>query len=73
MLTNAVQNIPPRRRDKLYCEIQRIVSEVAAIDRSLEGIGEGLAVDDALEEIASLISTELALARRRGCRVPAHA
>ncbi|MBI3830136.1 MAG: hypothetical protein HY291_11500 [Planctomycetes bacterium] len=65
MFTNAVQCIPPRRRDQLYCEIQKIVEEVAAVDRSLEGIGEGIAVDEALESITELLTTEVSRARRR--------
>lgn len=59
MLVNAVQQLTPCRRDRLYCEIQRIVGEVAAVDRSLEGVGEGLVVDEALEEIAILMDEEL--------------
>lgn len=68
MLSNAVQSIPARRRDQLYCEIQRIVSEVSAVDRSLEGIGEGMAIDEALEEIVELMSTEVTRARRKSRR-----
>ena len=56
--------IPAQRRDAAYREICRIVNEVSAADRSLEGVGEGLAVDEALEEICELIAGELQRARK---------
>lgn len=70
MSSNDIAAIPSHRRDLLFCEIQRKVNEVEAIDRSLEGIGEGLAVDECLEDIADLMATEIQEAsvssRRKG-------
>ena len=47
-----------RRRDNLFAEIRRLVSEVDAQDRSLEHCGEGMAIDESLEEICSLLRRE---------------
>ncbi len=57
--------IPARRRDAIFGEIHRVINEVDAVDRSLEGIGEGMAVDEALEEIVSLLQGEMKRASRR--------
>ena len=56
--------VPARRRDAIYAEICRLVNEVDAVDRSLEGMGEGIAVDEALEEICDLIGAELQSVRK---------
>ena len=47
-----------RRRDNLFAEIRRLVSEVDAQDRSLEHCGEGMAIDESLEEICGLLRRE---------------
>jgi hypothetical protein len=59
-----VGQIPPRRRDLVFAEIKRIVSETEAVDRSLEGIGEAMALDEALEQIADLLGAEVRLAQK---------
>ncbi|MBI3832195.1 MAG: hypothetical protein HY291_21920 [Planctomycetes bacterium] len=71
MRTLNVLQMPPRRRDEAFGRIRQIVTEVAAVDRALEGVGEGLAVDEALEEIVELLAEELARPRtRRRLAVP---
>ena len=57
--------IPAKRRDALFAQIQSLTSEIGAIDRSLEGVGEGMAVDECLEEIVGLLSGELKRVSRR--------
>jgi hypothetical protein len=57
--------IPPKRRDSLFAEIRTLVSEIDAIDRSLAGIGEGWAIDDALAEIVTQLGGELRRCSRR--------
>ena len=57
--------IPSYRRDRLFQEIRDRVTEVDAIDRSLNGIGEGMAVDECLEEIVDAVNSEIMLAVRR--------
>lgn len=68
MTAASVQEIPPRRRDGLFAEIKRVVAEAEAIDRSLEPLGEAMAQDEALEEIAGLLAAEIARARRASRR-----
>ncbi|MCK6499233.1 MAG: hypothetical protein L6Q38_07105 [Nitrospira sp.] len=68
MTAEAVTLIPPRRRDGLFAEIKRVVAEAEAVDRALEPLGEALAQDEALEEIAGLLAAEIARARRASSR-----
>ena len=65
MSKTRLHDIPPKRRDAIFGEIHRLTEEVGAIDRSLDGIGEGFAVDEALEEIVGLLSSEMKRTRRR--------
>jgi hypothetical protein len=65
MSRRLLHGIPPKRRDALFGEIHRLTAEVGAIDRSLDGHGEGFAVDEALEEIVVLLGSELKQAKRR--------
>lgn len=67
MSSSDISSIPSHRRDLLFAEISRKVNEVEAIDRSLEGIGEGMAIDEALEEIVDLLAGEVkkAVMRKR--------
>ena len=67
MSKTRLHDIPPQRRDAIFGEIHRLTAEVGAIDRSLDGIGEGFAVDEALEEIVGIINSEAKRARRRRC------
>lgn len=71
MSSNDIASIPSYRRDLLFSEIRKKVSEVEAIDRSLEGIGEGIAVDECLEDIADLMAEEIKIAMPRGNRARA--
>jgi hypothetical protein len=47
-----------RRRDNLFAEIRRLINDVDAQDRSLEHCGEGMAIDETLEEICGLLRRE---------------
>ena len=58
MPTKLLNLISARRRDKLFAEIRHLVSEVDAQDRSLELCGEGMAIDETLEEICGLLRRE---------------
>jgi hypothetical protein len=58
MPTKLLNLISARRRDKLFAEIRYLVSEVDAQDRSLEHCGEGMAIDETLEEICGLMRRE---------------
>jgi len=60
MPTRLLNLIPARRRDKLFAEIRHLVNEVDAVDRSLEhyGDGEGMAIDETLEEVCALLHRE---------------
>lgn len=62
MPTKLLNLIPASRRDRMFAEIRHLVNEVDAQDRSLERCGEGMAIDETLEEICSLL-------RREGKRV----
>lgn len=64
MTVEAVSQIPPRRRDRLFAQVRKIVDEAEAIDRALEPMGEALAQDEALEEIAALFGSEFARSER---------
>lgn len=66
MSSNDIFTIPSYRRDLLFSEIRRKVNEVEAVDRSLEGIGEGIAVDECLEDIADLLADEIKTSLARG-------
>lgn len=65
MSSTDIEAIPSYRRDVLFGEIRKKVNEVEAIDRSLEGIGEGIAVDECLEDIADLMAEEISTATAR--------
>jgi hypothetical protein len=48
--------IPAHRRDRLFAKIRRLVVETDAVDRSLEAVGEeGIAIDETLENICSML------------------
>jgi hypothetical protein len=58
MPTRILNLIPANRRDKLFAEIRHLINEVDAQDRSLERCGEGMAIDETLEEICGLLRRE---------------
>jgi hypothetical protein len=58
MPTKLLNLIPARRRNKLFDEIRFLINEVDAQDRSLEHCGEGMAIDETLEEICGLLRHE---------------
>ena len=58
MPTKLLNLIPARRRNKLFDEIRYLINEVDAQDRSLEHCGEGMAIDETLEEICGLLHRE---------------
>ena len=58
MPTKLLQMIPSRRRNKLFDEIRFLINEVDAQDRSLEHCGEGMAIDETLEEVCALLRRE---------------
>ena len=62
MPTKLLNMISANRRNKLFAEIRHLINEVDAQDRSLEHCGEGMAIDETLEEICGLL-------RREGKRV----
>ncbi len=62
MPTHLLNLISANRRNKLFDEIRHLINEVDAADRSLEYCGEGMAIDETLEEICGLL-------RREGKRV----
>jgi len=62
MPTKLLNLIPANRRNKLFDEIRFLINEVDAQDRSLEHCGEGMAIDETLEEVCALL-------RREGKRV----
>lgn len=68
-MTEILSMVPARRRDAISTEIRRVVTEVETVDRSLEGMGEGIAVDEALEQICDLIVAELQDARKTQRRI----
>lgn len=64
MTIQMLDQIPALRRTALFSEISRLVDEAGAIDRSLERLDEGWAIDDTLEEIVASINEEMRLARK---------
>jgi len=62
MPTHILNLIPANRRNKLFDEIRFLINEVDAQDRSLEHCGEGMAIDETLEQVCALL-------RREGKRV----
>jgi len=58
MPTRILNLISANRRDKLFAEIRHLINEVDAQDRSLERCGEGMAIDETLEEICGLLRRE---------------
>lgn len=69
MTATAVALIPPRKRDSLFRDIQKLVQEIDAQDRSLGAVDEdGALIDQALEEIAGLLASEIAMAKRASRR-----
>jgi hypothetical protein len=69
MFTKLLSKLSPAQRDSLFTRIRCLVLEIDATDRSLEGIGEGLAIDEVLDEIAGELDAELVLARTRRSEV----
>ena len=68
MSSAAIALIPPKRRDLVFNRIRGLVNELDAIDRSLGAFGEGLAVDECLEQVVDLIGSELKDAKKRRAR-----
>jgi hypothetical protein len=64
MPTKLLNLIPARRRDQLFAEIRRMINEVDAQDRALEHCGEGMAIDETLEEICGLLRREAKRVKR---------
>ena len=64
MSSKQLAQIPSYRRDLLFAEISKKVREVEAVDRSLAGIGEGMAVDECLEEIVDAVASEMQMATK---------
>ena len=62
MPTKLLNLIPANRRNKLFDEIRFLINEVDAQDRSLEHCGEGMAIDETLEQVCASL-------RREGKRV----
>ena len=58
MPIHLLNRISASRRDKLFAEIRHLISEVDAMDRSLECCGEGMAIDESLEAICGLLRRE---------------
>ena len=58
MPTKLLNLITANRRDRLFSEIRHLVNEVDAQDRSLQHCGEGMAIDETLEEICGLLRRE---------------
>ena len=58
MPTKLLNLIPAGRRNKLFAEIRHLINEVDAQDRSLEHCGEGMAIDETLEEVCALLRRE---------------
>ena len=64
-----IEMIPANRRDIVYAEIRQLVNEVEAVDRSLDRLEEGWAVDDVLETIIIRLNQEIRRARKSRRRV----
>ncbi len=64
MPTRILSLIPARRRNKLFDEIRFLINEVDAQDRSLEHCGEGMAIDETLEEVCALLNREAKRAKK---------
>ena len=62
MSTKLLNMISANRRNKLFAEIRHLINVVDAQDRSLDHCGEGMAIDETLEQICGLL-------RREGKRV----
>jgi hypothetical protein len=60
-----LEQIPPSRRNELFHEISRLITEAGAVDRALEHTGEGWCIDDTLEEIVGRIGEEMKRVRKR--------
>ena len=58
MPIHLLNRIPASRRDCLFAELRRLINDVDAQDRSLEHCGEGMAIDETLEEICGLLRRE---------------
>lgn len=71
MSSKALSLIPPGRRDRVFDEIRSMVNDIDAQDRSLLSIGEGMEIDEVLEDILDLIANEVKLARKRKRRFKA--
>jgi len=64
MTIAALNSIPSKRRDMVYAEIRQLVNEVEAVERSLERLDEGWAIDDVLEQIIVRLNGEIRRARK---------
>jgi hypothetical protein len=64
MPTKLLNLIPAHRRNKLFAELRRLINDVDAQDRSLESCGEGMAIDETLEEICLLLRHEAKRVRK---------
>lgn len=64
MTTKDLYALPPPARDRLFASIKGLVEESEAIDRSLEGVAEGYAVDETLELIVEELARERRASRR---------
>lgn len=66
MSVKILNRISPRRRDLIFGEICGVVRECEGIDRSLQCVvGEGLDVDECLEEIVKLLRSEFRRVEKR--------
>jgi len=64
MPTKLLNLISAKRRDRMFAKIRHLISEVDAQDRSLESCGEGMAIDETLEEICGLLRREAKRVKR---------
>jgi hypothetical protein len=60
-----LDRIPAPRRNELFHDIARLLSEAGAIDRALEHTGEGWCIDDTLEQIIERIGEEMRFVGKR--------
>ena len=71
MPTKLLNLIPANRRDKIFAELRRMINDVDAQDRSLEHCGEGMEIDETLEEICVLLRNEGRRAKKSRAAVAA--
>ena len=60
MSVKLLNRVSPRRRDRMYFQIQRLIRESDAVDRSVEAaVGEtGFLIDETMESIVALLRRE---------------